>query len=80
MARLRLHQLHIVVPEVDDPGIQQAVGAAHLLGLASHEVLLQLSTFEVRTPMVVNVWVLYQPVNEIIFLLSCEGTLLLIQS
>ena len=71
-------ELHIVVPEVDDPGIQEGVGAAHLLSLASDEVFLQLSTFEVRRLMVVDGWVLYQPVNDILVLLGCEGPLLLI--
>ena len=73
MARLRLCQLHVVLPEVVYEGIQQVVGAGHLLGLTSDEILLQLSTFEVRRPMVVDGWVLFQPVNDILFLLRCEG-------
>ncbi len=76
--RLHLHQLHMVVPEVVYPGMQKGIAAGHL-GLVSDEVLLQLSMFEVRRPMVVDGWVLYQPVNEILFLLSCEGPLPLIQ-
>ena len=50
LAILLLRHLHIVVPELVYSSIQQSKGAAHLLGLASDEVLLQLLTLKLEDP------------------------------
>ena len=47
LARLGLGELDVVVSEAGDPLVQQVVGAAHLLGLLSNQVLLDFSVLVV---------------------------------
>ncbi len=77
LSRLLLGQLHVVVPEDVDPLVQKAIGAGHL-DLLSDEVSLHLSTLEVGRPMVVDRWVIFQPLHDFFFLSWSEGPLLVI--
>ena len=80
LSSLLLCQLHIVVPEAVDPPFQQAVGAPHLLGLLSNQIHGHLSSLQIGQPMVVDRWVVSQPLHDFFFLLRWEGPLLVILS